>query len=59
MVLFSILVKQIFEPIILWKKSFCFFKSFSWDTDVQVTLGDLTVKNATYEEESVFWTKID
>ena len=47
--LFSIRVKELFEPIVLWKKGdgfLLFLKAFSWETDLWVTLGDFTVKNA-------------
>ena len=45
--LFSIRVKEIFEPIVLRKKGdgfLLFLKAFSWETDLPVTLGDFTVK---------------
>ena len=53
--LFSIRVKEVFEPIVLREKTkktkqnkndgFLFFlKAFSWDIDLWVTLGDFTVK---------------
>ena len=47
--LFSIRVKELFEPIVLRKKGdglLLFLKAFSWETDLWVTLGDFTVKNA-------------
>ena len=50
--MFSIRVKNLFEPIALSKKKkkkkgdgfLLFLKSFSWETDLWVTLGDFTVK---------------
>ena len=48
--LFSIRVKELFEPIVLKKKRrrlfAFFFKASSWKTDLWVTLGDFTVINA-------------
>ena len=51
--LFSIRVKELFEPIVLQKKKkkkgdgfSLFLNAFSWETNVWVTLGDFTVKNA-------------
>ena len=48
--LFSIRVKELFEPIVLRGKKadgfLLFLKAFSWETDLRVTLGDFTVKNA-------------
>ena len=52
--LFSIRVKESFEPIILWKNVdgfLLFLKAFSWETDFWVTLGDFTVKNAKWGTE--------
>ena len=49
MKLFSIRLKELFEPIVLRKKSdgfLLFLKAFSWETDLWVTLGVFTVKNA-------------
>ena len=52
--LFSIRVKDLFEPIVLQKKKkkkkkgdgvLLFLKAFSWETDLWVTLGDFMVKN--------------
>ena len=47
--LFSIRVKELFWPIVMWKlgnRFLLFLKAFSWETDLWVTLGDFTVKNA-------------
>ena len=46
--MFSIRVKELFEPVVLKKKRQVrlFLKAFAWETDLWVTLGDLTVKNA-------------
>ena len=48
--MFSIRVKELFEPVVLKKKKSdrfrLFLKAFAWETDLWVTLGDLTVKNA-------------
>ena len=52
--LFWIRVKELFEPIVLRKKGdgfLLFLKAFSWETDLCVTLGDFTVKNAKLEKE--------
>ena len=45
--MFSIRVKQLFEPVVLRRKPdgfLVFFKAFSQETDLWVTLGDFTVK---------------
>ena len=48
--LFSIWVKELFEPIVLRKKMnindryLLFLKAFSWETDLWVTVGDFTTK---------------
>ena len=53
--LFSVRVKELFEPINLRKKKgdgfLLFLKAFSWETDITVTLGDFVVKNAKLERE--------
>ena len=61
--LFSIRVKKLLEPIVLWKKNknknknkkgdgfLLFLKAFSWETNLWVTLGDFTVKNAKLGKE--------
>ena len=53
--LFSIKVKELSEPIVLWRKKTSiissFYKHFSWETDLWVTLGDFTVKNAKFGRE--------
>ena len=60
--LFSIRVKELFEPTVLQKKArgFCsFLKVFSWEIDLWVTLGDFTVKMQNWEGKSVFnWKMI-
>ena len=49
--MFSVRVDELFEPIVLRKKKkkgygfLLFLKAFSWETDLWVTLGDLTLKN--------------
>ena len=46
--LFSIRVKELFKPTVLQRKAdgfLLFSKSFSWETDLWVTLGDFPVKN--------------
>ena len=49
--MFSIRIKELFEPIVLQKKKkkkgdgfLLFLKAFSWETDLWVTLGDFMVK---------------
>ena len=52
--LFSIRVKKIFEPIVLRRKGdefLLFLKAFASETDLRVTLGDFTVKNAKLGKE--------
>ena len=55
--MFSIRIKELFEPIVLWKeatnKFLHFLKAFSWETDLWVMLGDFTVKNANWAGKSV------
>ena len=53
--LFSVGIKELIEPTVLWKKTdvflfFC-FKALSSETDFLVTLGDFTVKNAKFGRE--------
>ena len=45
MKLFSIKVKELFEPIDLQRKGdgFALFKNFSWEKDLWVTLGDFVL----------------
>ena len=60
--LFSIRVKELFEPIVLQKKGdgfLLFLKAFSWETDLWVTLSDFTLKNAKLGREICIWLKID
>ena len=52
--LFSVGIKELIEPIVLWKKAdgFLFFlKALSSETDLLVTLTDFTVKNAKFGRE--------
>ena len=61
--LFSIRVKKLFEPTVLRKKSdgfLLFLKTFSWETNLWVTLGDFKVKQRkNWEGISVFnWKSI-
>ena len=60
--LFSIRVKELFEPIVLRKKCrrvLLFSKTFSWEIDFWVTLDDFTVKTQNWEGKSVFnWKSI-
>ena len=54
--MFSIRVKELFEPIVLRKQGdtfLLFSKAFSGETDLSVTLGDFTVKMQNWEEKSV------
>ena len=57
--LFSIRVKELFDPIVLRKKKkkgdwfLLFLKAFSRETDLWVTLGDLAVKKQNFEGEYV------
>ena len=47
--MFPIRVKELFEPTVLREKGdgfLVFLKAFSWETDLWVTQGDFTVKNA-------------
>ena len=60
--LFSIRVKELLEPIVVRKKGdgfLLFLKAFSWETDLLVTLGDFTVKNAKLGREICIKLKID
>ena len=61
--MFSIRVKELFDPIVLRKKKgnrvLLFLKAFSWETDPRVTLGDFTVKNAKLGREICILPKID
>ena len=52
--LFLIRIKELLEPIVLRKKGdgfLLFLKAFSWETDLWVTLGDFTVKDAKFGKE--------
>ena len=60
--LFSIRVKELFEPTVLHRKADGFllvFKAFSWEPDLWVTLGDFTVKNVKLGTEIFIELKID
>ena len=60
--LFSIRVKELFEPIVLRRKGDGFLlllKAFSWETDLWVTLGDFTVKNVKLGREICIELKIN
>ena len=60
--LFSIRVKKSVWVYSLRKKGdgfLLFFKAFSWETDLWVTLRDFTVKNAKLEMEIFIQLKID
>ena len=62
--LFSIRVKELSEPIVLWRKGDgfqLFSQAFCWETDLWVTLGDFTVKKTqNWEGNSVFnWKSIE
>ena len=60
--LFSIRVKELFEPIV-WNKRrrvLALLKAFSWETDLWVMLGDFTVKkNAKLGRQICIRLKID
>ena len=60
--LFSVGIKELIEPIVLWKKAdgFLFFlKALSLETDILVTLTDFIVKMQNLEGKSVFnWKSI-
>ena len=52
--LFSVGIKELIEPTVLWKKAdgFLFFlKALSSETDLLVTLTDFTVKTAKFGRE--------
>ena len=52
--LFSVGIKELIEPIVLWKKAdrFLFFlKALSSETDLLVTLTDFTEKTAKFGRE--------
>ena len=61
--LFSIRVKELFEPIVLPKKKgdgfLLFLKAFSWEIDFWVKLGDFAVKNTKLGREICIYLKID
>ena len=47
--MFSIRVKELFDPIVLSKKGdgfLLFLTTFSWETDFWILLGDFALKNA-------------
>ena len=58
--LFSIRVKELFEPIVLKKKGdgfALFLKAFSWEIDLWVTLGDFTVKKRKIGKGNLYLTE--
>ena len=60
MKLFSIKVKELFEPIVLWKKGdgiLLYLKTFSWETDLWVISGDITVKNSKIGKGNLYLTE--
>ena len=56
------IVLNLLKPVVLHKKKptgfFLFLKAFSWETDLWVTLGDFTVKNAKLGKEICIWQEI-
>ena len=50
--MFTIRVKELFEPIVLWKGDGCwlFLKTFSWETDLWET-SDFALKSANFRKE--------
>ena len=59
--LFSNRVKELFEPLVFWKKSdvfLLFLKAFSWETYLWVMLRDFTIKNAKLRREICIQLKI-
>ena len=58
--LFSIRVKELFEPLVLRSKAdrfLLFLKAFSWETNLRVTLGDFTVKKLKIEKGNLYLTE--
>ena len=56
--LFSVGVKELFEPIVLKKKKPTgFLKAFSSETDLCVTLGDFTVKKREIGKGNLYFTE--
>ena len=58
--MFSIRVKELFEPIVLRKKGdgfLLFLKAFSWETDLWVTLGDFTAENKKIGKGNLYLTE--
>ena len=58
--MFSIRVKELFEPIVLRKKGdgfLLFLKAFSWETDLLVMLGDFTVKKCKSGKGTLYLTE--
>ena len=59
--LFSIRVKELFEPIVLRKKKatgfLLFLKAFSSETDLRLTLGDFTVKRRKIRKGNLYITE--
>ena len=57
--MFSIRVKEFFEPIALRRKGdgfLLFLKAFSWVTNLWVTLGDFKVKKSKIEKGNLYLT---
>ena len=55
--MFSIRVKELFEPTVLQKKAdgfLLFWKALSWETDLWVPLGDFTVKKCKIEKGNLY-----
>ena len=55
--LFSIRVKELFEPIVFSKKSdgfLLFLRAVSWEPDFWISLGDFALKNVKMGKKSVF-----
>ena len=58
--MFSIGIKELFEPIVLWKKAdgfLLFLKAFSWETVLLVMLDDCTVKKRKNGKGNLYLTE--
>ena len=58
--LFSVRVKELFEPTVFRKKGdgfLLFLEAFSWETDLWLTLGDFTVKKCKIGRRNLYLTK--
>ena len=55
--IFSIRVRELFEPIVLLEKGdrflLLFLKAFSWETDLWIPVGDFAIKTQNLEGKSV------